>query len=488
MPPTIRNVVFELDLAAPQRVADERIRACLPADDPAPLWLRATEYGAEPTFDGSPAAHDGRRGSWRPFLAVIDRMVAAAEKEQALGSATRVWVTGRAGLPAFFYLGRQLQYASVTFLHAPAPRDDRAPAADGPPQTVLRLPLNATAQHTPYFGLVATRRTNGTGTVALVIRTESQHVEPGHVRDDLHAEGRNAVDVVDLVGGLLTEEVFGRAREQLRQCLDHIHRDYTERSELGLCLAGPSALAFLSGVMTVVNTHPRVAVFEQAERGRGRYRKAFVLPRSAAVPGPHVILCVEANPRMPHRTDEYHLRVGAEVREIQSALLTAQARGFEVQVGPAMRPHDLGEGLRRHAPRILHLAAHGREDAIVAENDWGLSHDLPVAALLEILGTAGDMVELVVLSACHSAAAAEQLATRGTIAIGYQGPVRDRSTLTFSRTLYSALAHGRNVDAAFRQAAAELTAQPGGIGADRPVLRVPAGIDATKLSFDPTGL
>ena len=411
-----------------------------------------------------------------------------AKAGDALAAGARVWVTGRAGLPAFFYLGRQLQYADVTFLHAPAPRDDRAPAPDGPPQTVLRLPLSAPAGHTPYFGPVATRRTSGTGTVALVIRTESQHVEPGHVRDDLHAEGRNAIDVVDIMGGLLTEDAFGRAREQLRQCLVHIHRDYADRSELGLCLAGPSALAFLAGVVTVVNTHARVAVFEQAEGGRGRYRKAYVLPRCAGVPGPHIILCVEANPRMPHRTDEYHLRVGAEIRGIQDALRNAQARGFDVEVGPAMRPHDLGEGLRRHAPRILHLAAHGRDDAIVAENEWGMSQDLPIAALLDVIGTAGDMVELVVLSACHSAAAAEQLATRGTIAIGYEGPVHDSSSLVFSRTLYAALARGHSVAKAFDQAEAELRGRRGPAGADRPVLCVPAGVDATKLSFDPTGL
>lgn len=482
MASTIRNVVFELDLAAPQRVADERIRACLPADDPAPLWLRATEYGAEPTFDGSPPIRDGRRGSWRPFLAVIDRMWAEAGDAMAAGA--RVWVTGRAGLPAFFYLGRLLQHANATFLHAPRAIDDRTPAPDGPPRTVLRLRLDAPAEHTPYFGLVATRPDKtGTGTLALVVRTSGQHVERGHVQDDLHQEGRNTIDVVDLVGGLLTEDSFGRAREQLKEALVHVTRDYPARRELGLCLAGPSGLAFLAGAVTVDKTHQHVAVFEQAERGGGRYREAYALPWREGVRGPHTILCVEATPR-----DRQSLQVGAEVRDIQGALRDAQAPAFKVAFEPAMRPLDLGDGLRRHRPRIVHVAAHGRADAIVAEDHRGLAQDIPVAALLGILGTAGDMVTLVVLSACHSSAAAEQLANQGQIAIGYEGPVHDRSSLIFSRTLYAALAHGRSVRAAFDQARAELKGQRGPAADDVPVLCVPPGMDATKLSFDPSGL
>ena len=71
--------------------------------------------------------------------------------------------------------------------------------------------------------------------------------------------------------------------------------------------------------------------------------------------------------------------------------------------------------------------------------------------------TAGDMVELVVLSACDSSAAAARLAERGTTAIGFDGKLDDRAVLTFSRTLYAELACGRSVAAAFASANAEFS-------------------------------
>lgn len=479
MPTAVQNLVLHLDLATPHAVSDDLIRAALPAGDPEPVWLRATEYGATATADGSPIGVDGKRTSWRPFLAAIDRMLAASLAYVP----QRVWITGRAGLPAFFYLGRHMQFAHPVFLHVPAARDKTGAA-------VLQLPLDAPAGSTAYFDPLATRRVVVPGTVALAIRTRRQHIDPDQVRADLHGDGRFAVDMLDLVGAdRLDETSFGTARDQLRDALVQMTRDYPNRADLALLLAGPSHLAFLAGALTVANTHPRVTIYEQAERGRGRYRPAFTLPRSTGVPGPHTVLCLETTP-----LDRVRLQTNAEVRDIMGAVrdtVVAQIQGvmygdagrsFSVKFEPAMRIRDLGDGLRRYRPRIVHLGGHGRVDGVVAEDDAGYAEMLAVKDLVEIMVTAGDMVELVVLSACDSSAAAAQLAERGTTAIGFEGKLDDRAVLVFSRTLYAELACGRSVAAAFASAKAEFD-RVAGMGTPR--LCVPAGMDAQRHSFDP---
>lgn len=479
MPTAIQNLVLHLDLAAPQVVPDDQIRAALPAGDPEPVWLRATEYGAKPTADGSPVGNDGKRSSWRPFLAAIDHMLAAAA-DYLPG---RVWITGRGGLPAFFYLGRHRQFADLTFLHAPAARDNVGVG-------MLHLRLDAQAGPTPYFAPLATRRVAVPGTVALAVRTRRQPVDLDQVRADLHGDRRFAVDVLDLVGAdRLDEDSFGNARDQLREALVRMGQDYPNRSDLAMLLAGPTHLAFLAGAMTVANTHPRVTIYEQAERGSGRYRPAFVLPRSTGIPGPHTVLCLETTP-----LDRARLQTNAEVRdimgavrgthlsEIQSVMYGAAGRSFSVKFEPAMRIPDLGDGLRRYRPRIVHLGAHGRPDGILAEDAAGFTETFPVDALVEIMVTAGDMVELVVLSACDSSAAAARLAERGTTAIGFDGKLDDRAVLTFSRTLYAELACGRSVAAAFASANAEFSCKA---LMGTPRLCVPEGMDANRHSFDP---
>lgn len=467
----VRNLVFNLDLATPEGVPVEVLRAALPPDDPTPLLLCASTFGAERTAKGSPLGPDGKRGSWRPCLAAIDRMRAAAEPYLTQSSRPKVWISGRAGLPAFYYLGRKLQFTDATFLHQPAPKDGPA---------VLHLPLGAPARSEPYFTISSTRKAAGAGTVALVVRTARQAVDEDKLREDLFADKRQVVGVVDLVGSPdLDADAFGAAREQLRTALGQLGTSFPGRNDLALLLAGPSHLAYLTGVMMNEHTHPRVLVYEQAEQGTEHYALAYGLPRSTGIPGPHTLLCLEATPY-----DENRLQTNVELREIKEGLRAAPAGGsFVVELEPAMRIRDLGDGLRRYRPRLLHLASHGEDQAMLAQDGFGSREDLAMNDLSSIISTAGSMVELVVLSMCHSASGADELARRGTMAIGFEEKVDDGRVSSFSRTFYMALASGRSVAAAFDQAKVEyLRVAAQGV----PHLAVPPSRDAALLSFAPT--
>src|SRR5262249_10551576 len=75
--------------------------------------LRLTEQGVTPCPEGTPAR-------WRPVLDAIDRLVRRARKRERAAPRCRYWITGRAGLPAFFHLGHRLsKLAAVTFVHQP---------------------------------------------------------------------------------------------------------------------------------------------------------------------------------------------------------------------------------------------------------------------------------------------------------------------------------------------------------------------------------
>lgn len=349
----------------------------------------------------------------------------------------------------------------------------------------MALPLNAPTRATPYFAVTSTPRIGTKGTVALMIRA-GQSVDMGRVGDDLQESGRQVVAIIDLAGEWLEPDAFGVAREQLRTTLREISA--ANHGCLAVLLAGPTCLSWLAGVMAVENTHKRVLVYEHShDEGGGRYDLAYGLPRATGVPGPHTLLCLESTPVNPKK--EEVMRPNVELRAISEAIRLAgvhetgtHARTrFDVKTELAMRITDLGDGLLRHRPRILHISSHGVDDAVVAQDELGLAHYLPMSHFVEIVTTVGDTIELVVLSMCNSRRGADQLAERGKVAIGFEGEADDLALVPFSRSLYMTLANGGSVAAAFRAAAVGYSGAKSGV----PHLAVPPGENAEHLSFAP---
>jgi len=104
------DIVLWLDLAEANQQAEVSVRESVP---PGAEILRLTDQGVTPCPEGTPTR-------WRPVLDAIDRLVRRARELERRSPGCRYWVTGRAGLPAFFHLGHRLgKMAAVTFVHQP---------------------------------------------------------------------------------------------------------------------------------------------------------------------------------------------------------------------------------------------------------------------------------------------------------------------------------------------------------------------------------
>src|SRR5882724_7139215 len=126
-PPPL-DILLWLDLAEHNQQDEASVRAAVPAGTEI---LRLTTFDVPPCPGGKPT-------QWRPVLDGIDRLVIRARAHERRSPGCRYWVTGRAALPAFFFLGQRLgKMAAITFVHQP--RNDGAsellPLAEVDPTT-----------------------------------------------------------------------------------------------------------------------------------------------------------------------------------------------------------------------------------------------------------------------------------------------------------------------------------------------------------------
>ncbi|HWO19184.1 MAG TPA: CHAT domain-containing protein [Kofleriaceae bacterium] len=213
----------------------------------------------------------------------------------------------------------------------------------------------------------------------------------------------------------------------------------------------------------------------------------------------HTILFLAANP-----SDTDWLALDREVRAIQAELERSDFRnGFELVTRWAAEPLDLLRALRRFRPTVVHFSGHGssatagehppgpaphpstrgrgeRLPGLFFHGPDGRAQLVSTAALEEAFGAAGTSVKLVVLSACYSEAQAESLLAHVDCVIGMGGAIRDNAARSFAIGFYGGLGERESVAAAYRQgrAAIHLEGLP---DADRPRLKVRAGVDANQL-------
>ena len=167
------------------------------------------------------------------------------------------------------------------------------------------------------------------------------------------------------------------------------------------------------------------------------------------------------------------LRVDKEMREIQRIIRSGLERdNIEVGVRLAVRSEDIGQALLDEKPHLVHFAGHGGgpDRSFAAENDYGLTHIIPVAGLVQLFCIAGRKVECVTVNACDTDLLAQELSTCVRYAIGMQHPIRDRSAIRFSIGFYQAVAAGLPIDDAFGLGVAQLMMSRAGTDASAPVL------------------
>jgi hypothetical protein len=439
------DIVLWLDLAEANQQDEASVREAVP---PGAEILRLTEQGVEPCPEGTPQR-------WRPVLDGIDRLVRHARQRERQSQGCRYWVTGRAGLPAFFHLGHRLgKLGALTFVHqsrngeaaALLPLDPQRCAADGeqPATYFVRSPerLPHSESNAPVALAVASQKVIADSRVEEALARQQKH--PAAIVH-AHADAR-------LVPG-----VVPAAMHEIDELIREICAGYPARETLALFIAGPSALAFMVGNAINPRACRDVQVFEfQGDR----YTLAYELPYPP-VREHNVALWLAASPAgtTPLALDE-------EARNIQTALEAAGAADrLEIASIPRARPMDLVDALRDREPGVIQFSGHGSSGGPMFQDDHGQQRPLPAADLVELFRLAGDPVRLVVIAACYSEAYAEDLLTHVDCVIVMHGRVGDTDAGKFTAELYRSLAEGESVQIAFDRARLVMRLErPAGVG------------------------
>lgn len=422
------DIVLWLDLAEANQLADDAVRARIP---PGAAVLRLTERGATTCPAGTPVR-------WRPVLDAIDGLVRDARKLERQSPGCRYWVTGRAGLPAFFHLGHRLsKLAAVTLLHQ---------AWNGGAVEVMPLDAPGGAGAAPYFERTPPRvpRTDASAPAALVVSSLRRPAAP-QIHDAMAGRQTRVGGIVHAhAAARLDATTAGAAMRELEETLQETCDAHPARSTLGVFITGPTSLAFLVGRAINPRACRNVQIFEFPG---DRYELAYELPYPP-VPDRGLALLFLSLPAGAEA-----LELDEEIRSIRLERGAGQvADRLELVDFPTARPKDLFDALREREPGVVHFSGHGERGELLFRDDAGDLRPMSTADLAEILRLAGGSVRLVVLNACHSESLAEALLAHVDCVVAMRGPIRDADALRFSAELYRHLAEGDSVRDAFDKA------------------------------------
>jgi hypothetical protein len=471
------HVVLLFDLAAEDPIDEAMVRGCLPPEA-TPLVLRLTEFGTVRVRTGTP-------GNWLPVLSAIERMLRAAHAAER-DDRCRYWVAGRAGLPAFFYLGYRLGKRAIVTLvdrHGGGPADVLALDA-------ASLPA---APSQPYFERSPwPRRPSHLETPLAWIVSSGIRISPDQVEAALSRRGAVPAAVVEAQAeGALDAASVGAAQHELDEQVAGFRTRYPRSTALAVFVAGPAALAFLAGRAINPHAFPDVQVwqardssYELAYETRSRRRK-------------HIILFMPANPVRTTRS-----ALGEEAYDIQQELARCQFRDrFELQPQLAPRATDIHRHIEALRPGVVHFSGHGEPDGLVFHQDDGSFRAVSPDELREIFRSAAVSVKLAVLSGCFSEPHAQALLEHVDCVVGMPGPIPDDAARRFAVGFYEALGDRAPVQTAYELGCLAMGRQqppraatpgeihdlvsgqspPRGDESTRPRLLVRPGVDASTL-------
>ncbi|HEX7843288.1 MAG TPA: CHAT domain-containing protein [Kofleriaceae bacterium] len=459
------HIILLLDLAAEDPVDEAMVRGCLPPEA-TPRVLRLTEFGAVRCSMGMP-------DNWLLVLSAIERMLRAARAAER-DDHGRYWVAGRAGLPAFLYLGYRLSKRAIVTLvdrRDAGPIDVLALDAAGPPSQ-------------PYFERSPwPRRPSYTETPLAWIVSSQNRIALEQVGGAMARRGAPSAPAVEAQAeGALDAASLGAALRELDDQAAGLRTWYPRSTALTVFVAGPAALAFLAGRALNPHAFPDVEVwqagdpsYELAYETRSRRRK-------------HIILFMPANPVRTTR-----IALGEEAYDLQQELARCQYRDrFELQPQLAPRATDIHRHLEALRPSVVHFSGHGEPDGLVFHQDDGSFRAVSPDELREIFRSSSVSAKLAVLSGCFSEPHAEALLEHVDCVVGMPGPIRDDAARSFAVGFYEALGDRASVQTAYELGCFAMRlwpreAAPGeghDVGSDertRPRLLVRPGVDASTL-------
>ncbi|MDZ4055446.1 MAG: CHAT domain-containing protein [Polynucleobacter sp.] len=166
--------------------------------------------------------------------------------------------------------------------------------------------------------------------------------------------------------------------------------------------------------------------------------------------------------------DEKPLRLDEEVRDALQRLKLVEERRVDIELRSewAVKLSEMTDHLLNAKPQIVHFSGHGGAGAIFLENEAGEAVPLSADGLAGIIDAVGN-IECVILNACNSADLGAATKQYVKIVIGCDDTIADDAAITFTRSFYRSLAHGRDYRQSFKLAVADVNAQHGAIEAKK---------------------
>jgi len=193
------------------------------------------------------------------------------------------------------------------------------------------------------------------------------------------------------------------------------------------------------------------------------------------------VLFFAADPLSAPPNTQPRLLLDEDVRRIREKVRLADHRdALEFDWRPAAHPDDLIQAWNEARPQVVHFSGHGGSEGLVLVGEGGLPHRVGTRALSRLFTALQGDIRLVVLNACFSQPQAEAIAESVGCAIGTRGRISDGAATTFGAALYSAIAFGHSVQAAFDQARAALSLEYP-LDEESPVLVARPGADPAAL-------
>ncbi len=168
---------------------------------------------------------------------------------------------------------------------------------------------------------------------------------------------------------------------------------------------------------------------------------------------PRTILFMAADP-----TDASRLRLGQEIRDIESTLRAARLReNFAFESRTSVRPADITQAIFDTRPTVVHFSGHGTRDGeLCFESHDGRVQPVSQDALAELFKLLGAEVDCVVLNACFSERQSQAIAKHIRHVIGMRTAIGDTAAIAFATGFYKALAGGRSIPESFDFGVVEL--------------------------------
>ena len=201
------------------------------------------------------------------------------------------------------------------------------------------------------------------------------------------------------------------------------------------------------------------------------------IERLKALPENITVLFLAANP-----LDTGQLRLDEEARSIREMIRKSEYRDtMRLESHWAVRALDVLQSINECKPTIVHFSGHGSPNGeLIFQNDSGNAAPVSTDAIVQMMKSFADEVQLVFFNACFSHQQAQAVLNFVPAAVGMNSPIGDEAARVFASQFYSAIGFGRSLLAAFEQAKAALMLENIPEEAT-PELFVAKSIDPTEL-------